>query len=75
MIVVKKEKKWKLPFYVYDFLGVKLLTRLILQFSNLNKHEFKHDFGDTFCPMCECDAEIENTEQFLLCCSKIQTLQ
>ena len=70
MIVTEKKKKNKKSplFIVYDPLGVKLLTRLRLQFSHLNKHKFRHGFGDTVRTMCGCNAEIEDTEHFLLRC-------
>ena len=55
-------------FSVYDPYGLKLLTRLRLQFSHLKEHKFRHGFGDTFSPMCGCNAEIEDTEHFLLRC-------
>ena len=32
---------------IYDTLGVKLLTRLRLQFSHLNEHKFRHGFAYT----------------------------
>ena len=59
------EKKRKL---VYDPFGVKLLTRLRLQFSHLNEHKFRHSFSDTINPMCACGTEIETTEHFFLRC-------
>ena len=55
-------------FSVYDPYGLKLLTRLRLQFSHLKEHKFRHGFGDTASPMCGCNAEIEDTEHFLLRC-------
>ena len=33
-------------FSVYDPRGVKLLTRVKLEFSHLNEHKFKHGFND-----------------------------
>ena len=45
MIVI--EIKVKSLFSVYEPLGVKLLTRIRLQFSHLDKHKFRHGFGDT----------------------------
>ena len=69
MIVIEKKKKSKILFFsVYDPdpLDVKLLTRLRLQFSHLNEHKFRHGLGDTVSPMCGCNAEIEDTEHFLL---------
>ena len=46
----------------------KILTRLRLQFSHLKEHKFRHGFGDTVSPICGCNAEIEDTEHFLLRC-------
>ena len=43
---IKCEKKENSIFSIYDPLGVKLLTRLRLQFSHLNEYKFKHGFGD-----------------------------
>ena len=63
MIVI--EKKENSLFSVYDHLGVKLPTRLRLQFSHLKEHKFTHGFGGTASPMCGCNAEIEDTEHFL----------
>ena len=54
-------------FSIYDPLGVKLLTRLRLQFSHLNEHKFRHGFGDTINAICACGSEVETTEHFLLC--------
>ena len=42
---------------------VKLLTSLRLQFGHLNKHKFRHGFGDTI------NAKVETTEHFLLRCN------
>ena len=53
-------------FSIYDPLGAKLLTRLRLQFSHLNEHKFRHDFGDTINAVCVCGSEVETTEHFLL---------
>ena len=39
--------KVKSLFSVYEPLGVKLLMHIRLQFSHLDKHKFKHGFGDT----------------------------
>ena len=66
--MIVTEKKENFLFSVYDPLGVKLLTRLTLQFSHLNEYKFIHGFGDTVIPMCGCNAEIEDTEHFLLRC-------
>ena len=67
------EKKRNSLFPVYNPLAVKLLTRLRLNFSYLNKHKFRHGFGDTVSPMCRCDAEIKDAEHFLLRCNFYST--
>ena len=55
-------------FSIHDPVGVKLLTRLRLQFSHLNEHKFRHNFKDSVSPMCDCGAEIETTSHFFLRC-------
>ena len=69
----KKKEKENLLFCIYDPLGVKLLTRLRLQFSHLNEHKFRHGFSDTINPMCACGTETETTEHFLLHCQFYST--
>ena len=64
--MIINEKKETPLFSVYDPLGVKLLTRLRLEFSHLNEHKFRHGFKDTLSPLCTCGAEVETTEHFLL---------
>ena len=49
---------------VHDALGVKLLSRLKVQFSHLNEHKFRHGFNDTANPMCPCGTEIETNNIF-----------
>ena len=66
--LILKEKKEHSLFSIYDPLGVKLLTRLRLQFSHLNEHKFRHGFNDTLNPICACGNEIETTEHFFLRC-------
>ena len=55
-------------FSIHDPVGVKLLTRLRLQFSHLNEHKFRHNFKDCVSPMCDCGAETETTSHFFLRC-------
>ena len=55
-------------FSINDPVGVKLLTRLRLQFSHLNEHIFRHNFKNCVSPMCDCGAEAESTSQFFLRC-------
>ena len=56
--LIKCKKKENSIFSIYDPLGVKLLTRLRLQFSHLNEHKFRHGFGDTINAMCACGSEV-----------------
>ena len=58
---------------VHDPIGVKLLSRLRLQFTHLNEHKFRHGFNDTVNPMCSCGTDVETTEHFLLHCHCLST--
>ena len=53
-------------FGVSDIYGIKLLTRLRLDFSHLNKHKFRHNFNGTINPMCNCGAATETTTHYVL---------
>ena len=53
-------------FGVSDIYGIKLLTRLRLNFSHLNEHKFRHNFNDTINPMFNCSAATETTVHYLL---------
>ena len=66
--MIVTDNKENSVFSIYDPYGLKLLTRLKLQFSHLKEHKFRHCLGDTLSPMCGCNAEIEDTEHFLLRC-------
>ena len=56
----KKKERENLLFCIYD--------PLVILFSHLNEHIFRHGFSDTINPMCACRTEIETTEHFLLRC-------
>ena len=62
-------------FDVSDNEGVKLLTRLRLGLSHLNKHKFLHRFTDTVNPMCSCNTEVESSTHFLLRCPNFSQLR
>ena len=66
--LLNAKKKENPIFSIYDPLGVKLLTRLELQFSHPNEHKFRHGSGETINAMCACGSEVETTEHFLLRC-------
>ena len=53
---------------INDNNGIKLLTRLRLNFSHLNEHKFRHNFLGTLNPMCSCGSEPDTTAHFLLRC-------
>ena len=46
---------------IYDRLGIKLLTRLWLGFSQLFEHKFRHNFADSLNPICSCSLETESS--------------
>ena len=56
-------------FNIHDLDGVKLLTRLRVEFSDLRSHRFHHNFH---CPdpSCLCKTGIRNNEHFLLHCPR-----
>ena len=65
----------KNPVYnIYDIPGVKLLTRLRVNFSSMNEHRFRHNF-DCLSPMCACGAAREDTEYYLLHCPQFNALR
>ena len=53
-------------FAIHDTKGLKLMTRLRLNFSHLNENKFRYGFKDTVDRMCKCGREIETTLHFLL---------
>ena len=44
--------------------SLKLLTKLRLGLSHLNKHGFKHSFKNCISPFCTCSLEVESTKHF-----------
>ena len=55
-------------FSIHDPVGVKMLTRLRLQFSHLNEHKFCHNFKDCVSPMGDFSAETKTTSNLFLSC-------
>ena len=49
--------------------GVRLLTRLRVEFSDLREHRFRQNFWCSS-PMCFCQTGIENNEHFFLHCPR-----
>ena len=62
-------KKKNSLFSIYFPLGVKLLTRLKLQFSHINEHKSRHGYRDTINAMCACGSAVKTTEHFPLRCN------
>ena len=56
-------------FDIHDTSGIKLLSRLKLNFSQLIEHKFRHNFNDTVDPTCTCFLEPETTLHYLLRCN------
>ena len=60
-------------FDTHDANGIKVLSRLRLNFSHLNKHTFRHNFNDTVDHMCTSSLEPETTLHYLLRCNLSST--
>ena len=61
---------WPDPHPVYNIykpIDLKLLTRLRLGLSHLNKHRFSHNFENCVNPLCTCSLEAETSHFFLHC--------
>ena len=54
-------------FNIYDLEGIKLLTQLRVEFSDMRYHRYRHNFHCTS-PTCSCQTGIEDNEHFLLHC-------
>ena len=62
-------------FNIFDPKGLKLLTRLRLEFSRLNEHIFRHNFEECVNPLCPCSLKTEDTEHYLLHCHHFTPLR
>ena len=60
---------------INDAIGIKLITRLRLDFSHLREHKFKHNFRDTLNPLCSCSIEVESTSHYFLRCHFFDALR
>ena len=60
---------------MHDVSGEKLLSRLRLNFSNLNKHKARDGFKDVSDCMGHYVSSTETTLHFLLQCQKYQTMR
>ena len=59
-------------FNVHYLYGVKLLTRLRVEFSDFRSHRYNHNFHCSE-PSCSCQTGEENNEHFLLRCPRFST--
>ena len=59
-------------FNIHDLKGIKLLTRLRVEFSDLRNHRYRHNFN---CPnpSCLCKTGNEDNEHFLLHCPRFSS--
>ena len=56
-------------FNIYDLEGIKLLTQLRVESSDLRYHRYRHNFYCTS-PTCLCQTGIEDNEHFPLHCPR-----
>ena len=54
--------------------GMKLLTQLRIDFSDLRDHRFNHNFNCAS-PLCSCGMEDETSTHFLLCCPRYSNIR
>ena len=54
-------------FNIRDNIGIKLLTKIRVSFSDLRDHRYDHNFNCEN-PLCSCGIEDETTTHFFLCC-------
>ena len=54
--------------------GIKLLTKIRVDFSDLRDHRFDHKFNCPS-PLCNCGREDETSAHYFLCCPRFKTLR
>ena len=59
---------------IHDIEGIRILTKLRLQFSALNEHRFRHRFN-AVSPLYDCGTAIEDSKHFLLHCPSFDNLR
>ena len=63
------------PVYnISDIEGVRLLTKLRLNFSVLNEHKFRNNFH-SLTPFCVCGTDKEDNKHFLLRCPLFDSMR
>ena len=43
---------------IHNPVGIRILARLGLGLSQLNEHEFRHNFADCVSPLCSCNKQV-----------------
>ena len=61
-------------FNIFDISGIRRLTKLRHEFSELNAHRFRHNF-DCLSPCCSCGMANEDNEHFLLHCQRFDLMR
>ena len=56
-------------FVIFNPLELKLITRLWVGLSHLNKHRFNQNFNNCINPLCRCRLNVKSTVYFVLHCS------
>ena len=59
-------------FNIYDIEGIKLLTGLRVEFSDLRNYRYRYNFHCPS-PICPCQTGIEDNEHFLLHCPRFSS--
>ena len=59
---------------IRDIVGIKRLTKLRVEFSPLNEHRFRHNFG-CVSPLCLCGIGNEDNAHFLLHCHRFHMMR
>ena len=56
-------------FGIRDKVGIKLITKIRVDFSDLRDHRYNHNFN-CVSPTCSCGAEDETSVHYFLCCPR-----
>ena len=56
---------------IHDKHGIKLLTKIRVEFSDLRDHRYNHNFN-CLSPTCSCGIEDETSVHYFLCCPRHQ---
>ena len=59
---------------IFDISGIKLLTKLRVEFSDLRSHRFFHNFN-CVSPICSCKLEEEDNSHFFLRCPQFHSIR